>query len=97
MLFWPIVGHFLCSVVTLVTFSSNLNNFEKIHLGQGQVDFVAVSFCLCVCCLPVCVLSVCLCVYVCLRVYLSAHMQNPILERRNVVLLHDAQGTPPEF
>ena len=29
MLFWFILGHFWCSVVTLVTFSSNLNNFKK--------------------------------------------------------------------
>ena len=28
MLFWPILGHFWCPVVTLVTFSSNLSNFE---------------------------------------------------------------------
>ena len=28
--FWPILSHFWCSVVTLVTFSSNLNNYEKI-------------------------------------------------------------------
>ena len=30
MRFWPILGHFWCSVVTFITFSSNLNNFEKI-------------------------------------------------------------------
>ena len=29
MLTWPILGHFCCSVVTLVTFSGNLNNYEK--------------------------------------------------------------------
>ena len=29
MLFWLTLGHFLCSVVTSVTFSSNLWNFEK--------------------------------------------------------------------
>ena len=29
MLFWPVLGHFWCSVLTLVTFISNLNNFEK--------------------------------------------------------------------
>ena len=29
MLFLPILGHFWCAVVTLVTFSNNLNNFEK--------------------------------------------------------------------
>ena len=29
MLFWPIFGNFLCPVVTLVTFSSNLSNFER--------------------------------------------------------------------
>ena len=28
MLFWPIFGNFWCPVVTLVTFSSNLSNFE---------------------------------------------------------------------
>ena len=28
-LFVPILGHFWCSVVTSVTFSSNLSNFEK--------------------------------------------------------------------
>ena len=28
-LFWLILGHFWCSVVTLVTFNSNLSNFEK--------------------------------------------------------------------
>ena len=27
--FWPIFGNFWCPVVTLVTFSSNLSNFEK--------------------------------------------------------------------
>ena len=32
MLFWPILGHFCCSVVTLVTFSSNLSTFRKICL-----------------------------------------------------------------
>ena len=29
MLFWPIFGNFLCPVVTLVTFSSYLSNFER--------------------------------------------------------------------
>ena len=29
MLFWPIFGIFLCPVLTLVTFSSNINNFER--------------------------------------------------------------------
>ena len=29
MRFWPILGHFLCRVVTLVTYGSNLNIFEK--------------------------------------------------------------------
>ena len=29
MLFWPIFGNFWCPVVTLVTFSSNLGNFES--------------------------------------------------------------------
>ena len=29
MLFWPIFDNFWCSVVTLVTFSSNLSNFER--------------------------------------------------------------------
>ena len=29
MLFWPSFGHFWCPVVTLVTFSSNLSNFER--------------------------------------------------------------------
>ena len=29
MLFWPILGHFWCPVVTFVTFSRNLSNFEK--------------------------------------------------------------------
>ena len=29
MLFWPIFGIFWCPVVTLVTFSSNLSNFER--------------------------------------------------------------------
>ena len=28
MLFWPNFGNFWCSVVTIVTFSSNLSNFE---------------------------------------------------------------------
>ena len=28
MLFWPILGHFWCPVVTLVNLSSNLSNFE---------------------------------------------------------------------
>ena len=30
MLCWPIFGHFWCPVETLVTYSSNLSNFEKI-------------------------------------------------------------------
>ena len=29
MLFWPIFCNFWCPVVTLVTFSSNLSNFER--------------------------------------------------------------------
>ena len=29
MLFWPNLGHFWCPVVTLVNFSSYLNNIEK--------------------------------------------------------------------
>ena len=29
MLFWPILGLLWCPVITLVTFSSNLSNFEK--------------------------------------------------------------------
>ena len=29
MLFWPILGYFWCSVVPLVTFSSNFSNFKK--------------------------------------------------------------------
>ena len=29
MRFWPILGHFWRSVVTLVSFSSNISNFEK--------------------------------------------------------------------
>jgi hypothetical protein len=29
MLFWPILGHFWCSIVTLVTVNSNLSNFKK--------------------------------------------------------------------
>ena len=29
MLFWPIFGNFWCLVVTLVTFSSYLSNFER--------------------------------------------------------------------
>ena len=29
MLFWPILGHLWCPVVTVVTFSSNLRNFKK--------------------------------------------------------------------
>ena len=29
MRFWPILGHFWCPVVTLVTFSSNSSNFER--------------------------------------------------------------------
>ena len=29
MLFWPLFGNFWCPVVTLVTFSSNLSNFER--------------------------------------------------------------------
>ena len=28
-LFWPILGHFWCSLVNLVTFSSNLSQFEN--------------------------------------------------------------------
>ena len=37
MLFYPILGHFWCSVVTLVTFSSKLSNFEKNPKNQEQV------------------------------------------------------------
>ena len=29
MLFWPVFGNFWCPVVTLVTFSSNISNFER--------------------------------------------------------------------
>ena len=29
MLFWPIFGNFWCPIVTMVTFSSNLINFER--------------------------------------------------------------------
>ena len=29
MLFWPIFGNFWCPVVTIVTVSSNLSNFER--------------------------------------------------------------------
>ena len=29
MLFWRTAGHFWCPVVTLITFSSNLSNFQK--------------------------------------------------------------------
>ena len=29
MLFWPVLGHFWCPVVTLVTFSNNHSLFEK--------------------------------------------------------------------
>ena len=29
MLFWPIFGNFWCPVVNLVTFSSNISNFES--------------------------------------------------------------------
>ena len=29
-LFWPILGHFWCSVVTIIMFSHTLYNFEKI-------------------------------------------------------------------
>ena len=38
MLFWLILGHFWCSVVTLVTFSSNLNNFEKIQTKIQKIQ-----------------------------------------------------------
>ena len=34
MLFWPIFGNFWCPVVTLVTFSSNLRNFERNSKNQ---------------------------------------------------------------
>ena len=33
MLFWPILGHFWCPIVTLVTFSSNLSDL-RIHTNQ---------------------------------------------------------------
>ena len=36
MLFWLTLGHFWCSVVTSVTFSSNLSNFEKIQKIQEK-------------------------------------------------------------
>ena len=29
LMFWPILGNVWCSVVTLISFSSNLNNFKK--------------------------------------------------------------------
>ena len=38
MLFLPILGYFRCSVVTSVTFSSNLNNFEK-NPKKSQENF----------------------------------------------------------
>ena len=37
MMFVPILGHFWCSVVTLGTFRSYLNNFEKIFLEKIDI------------------------------------------------------------
>ena len=38
MLFWPILGHFCYSVVTLVTFSSNHSKFEKNPRNTNKIQ-----------------------------------------------------------
>ena len=37
MLFWPILGNFLCPVESLVTFNSNLSNFKRIKKSQNKI------------------------------------------------------------
>ena len=38
MLFWPIFGNFWCPVVTMVTFSSNLINFERNQKKRKKIQ-----------------------------------------------------------
>ena len=40
MMVWPILGHFLCSVVSLVTLSSPLNTLETNpkRVGENQLN-----------------------------------------------------------
>ena len=38
LLFWPIFGNFWCPVVTVVTFSYNLSNFEKLNKIQKKIQ-----------------------------------------------------------
>ena len=40
MLFWPILGHFWCLVVTLVTVSSYLSDFEKKRRKKIQTNSI---------------------------------------------------------
>ena len=37
MLFWPILGHFWCSVVILATFSNNLNNLKEMKNKNQKI------------------------------------------------------------
>ena len=37
MLFWPNFGNFCCPVVTVVTFSSNLSNFERDQKKEDKI------------------------------------------------------------
>ena len=43
MLFWPIFGNFWCSVVTMVTFSSNLSNNNKKNIQKISKIFLKIS------------------------------------------------------
>ena len=38
MLFWPFFGDFWCPVVTLLTLSSNLSNFERNHKKPKKTE-----------------------------------------------------------
>jgi hypothetical protein len=44
MLFWPIFGNFLCPVVTLVTFGSNLCNFFKDFFAEKNAIFLVFQY-----------------------------------------------------
>ena len=43
MLFWPIFGNFWCSVVTMVTFSSNISNNNKKNIQKISKIFLKIS------------------------------------------------------
>ena len=44
MLFWPIIGNFWCPVVTLVTLSCNLSNFERNPKKQRKIKEIPNKF-----------------------------------------------------